>query len=71
MRLFHLAFKSRYELSVLREHGQVEVVVVVSNCDLARRVDANSNWVVCDTCTSLLLALGTSPTTKEMRGDWE
>jgi len=33
----------------LREHGQVEVVVVVSNCDLARRVDANSNWVVCDT----------------------
>lgn len=47
--MFHLALESRYQLSLLREDGEVEVVVVVSDGDFAGSVDANSNWVVGDT----------------------
>ncbi len=34
----------------LAEDGEVEVVVVVGDGDLARRVDAHADWVVGDSC---------------------
>ena len=46
----YLALQRGDELSVLREDGQVEVVVVVSDGDLPRRVDADSDGVVGDAC---------------------
>ena len=36
-------------LPVLREDGEVEVVVVVGDGDLTGAVDANADWVVGDT----------------------
>ena len=46
----YLALQRGDELSVLREDGQVEVVVVVSDGDLPRGVDTNSNGIVGDAC---------------------
>ena len=46
----HLALESRNKLAVLAEHGQVEVVVVVSDGDFSCRVNANTNRVVGDPC---------------------
>ena len=46
----HLAFESRNKLAVLAEHGQVEVVVVVSDGDFSSRVNADTNRVVGDPC---------------------
>ena len=43
----YLAFKGGYELAILREDGEIEVVVVVGDGDLASPVDAHSNRVVC------------------------
>ena len=48
LRSSHLALKRGYELSILREDGEVEVVVVVRNRDLPRPVDPNSDRVVRD-----------------------
>jgi len=47
LRVFYLAFKGGYELAILREDGEIEVVVVVGDGDLASPVDAHSNRVVC------------------------
>ena len=44
----HLAFKCGYELTILGEDGEVEVVMVVRNRDLPSSVDPNPNRVVCD-----------------------
>ena len=44
----HLALKRGYELSILREDGEVEVVVVVCDRDLPRPVDPNPDRIVCD-----------------------
>lgn len=41
-----LGLQGRQQLTVLIEHGQVEVVVVVGNCDLPVPVDAHSDRVV-------------------------
>ena len=46
----HLAFESRNKLAVLAEHGQVEVVVVVSDGDFSSCVNADTNRVVGDPC---------------------
>ena len=48
--ILYLALQRGDELSVLREDGQVEVVVVVSDGDLPRGVDTNSNGIVGDAC---------------------
>lgn len=48
--LSHLALESRNKLSVLAKHGQVEVVVVVSDGDLTRGVNADTDGVVGDPC---------------------
>jgi len=48
LRVFDLALQGREELAVLREDGQVEVVVVVGDRDLAGCVDANADWIVGD-----------------------
>ena len=48
LRSSHLALKRGYELSILREDGEVEVVVVVRNRDLPRPVDPNPDRIVCD-----------------------
>merc|ERR1719278_591780 len=47
LRVLYLAFKGGYELTILREDGEIEVVVVVGDGDLAGPVDAHSNRVVC------------------------
>ena len=44
----HLALECGYELAILGEDGEVEVVVVVRNGDLPRPVDANPDRVVRD-----------------------
>ena len=46
--MLDLALQGREELAVLREDGQVEVVVVVGNRDLAGCVDADADRVVGD-----------------------
>lgn len=46
--VFHLALKRGYELAILREDGEVEVVVVVRNRDLPRPVDTDPDRVVRD-----------------------
>ena len=48
--LSHLALESRNKLSILAKHGQVEVVVVVSDGDLTRGVNADTDGVVGDPC---------------------
>lgn len=47
--MLNLTFECAHQLTVLRENGQVEVVVVVCDEDFARCVDANPNGVVGDT----------------------
>jgi hypothetical protein len=42
----YLALEGTDELAVLREDGEVEVVVIVRNGDLAGPVDAHANGVV-------------------------
>lgn len=44
--MLDLGFERRDQLSILSEDGQVEVVVVVGNQDLASRIDANTDGVV-------------------------
>ena len=44
----HLALECGYELAILWEDREVEVVVVVRNGDLPGTVDANADRVVCD-----------------------
>ena len=45
----YLALESGYQLAVLRENREVEIVVVVSNCNFPSSVYTDSNGVVCDT----------------------
>ena len=45
----YLALESRYQLAVLRENREVEIVVVVSNSNFPSSVDSDSNGIVCDT----------------------
>ncbi len=40
------------EFALLRENGQVEVVVIVSDKNLVVWVDADTDWVVGDALTS-------------------
>ena len=44
----HLALECGYELAILGEDGEVEVVVVVRNRDLPRPIDTDPNRVVRD-----------------------
>lgn len=44
----YLALQSRDELTILREDSQVEVVVVISDGNFSCSVDANTNWIVCN-----------------------
>ena len=48
MLTLYLALQGGDELAVLAEHRQVEVVVVISDGDLARSVDSDTNRVVGD-----------------------
>ena len=48
--ILYLALQRGDELAVLREDGQVEVVVVVSDGDLPGSVDADTDGVVGDAC---------------------
>ncbi len=48
LRVLDLALQGGEELAVLREDGQVEVVVVVGDRDLAGCVDADADGVVSD-----------------------
>jgi len=44
--MLHLALQSTQQLSSLAEHGEVEVVVIVSNADLSRGSQSNTNGEV-------------------------
>ena len=44
----YLALQSRDELTILGEDSQVEVVVVVSDGNFSCSIDANTNWIVCN-----------------------
>ena len=48
LRMLHLGLEGRDERAILRKHGEIEVVVIVGNGDLARRVDAHADGVVGD-----------------------
>lgn len=56
--VLHLGLEGGHELSVLREYGQVEVVVVVGDQDLARQVDADADRVVGDALATDLAQVG-------------
>ena len=51
----YLALQSRDELSVLREDGKIEVIVVVGDCDFPSSVDSNTDRVVGDACRTTRL----------------
>jgi len=48
LRVLYLALERADELTVLREDGQVEVVVIVRDGDLSRSVDPHSDRIVRD-----------------------
>ena len=46
--MFNFRFQSGQELSLLREHGQVEVVMVVGDDHLSGGIDADANGIIGD-----------------------
>lgn len=52
--MLHLAFQSRHQVAVLREDGEIEIVVIIRDSDFTRRIDPNSNRIVGDAFTTNL-----------------